>query len=55
MRERAPCRLRALGMVNALGAHLDEVWHGLLAGDQSRLTWRGDLVPGRRLLVGEVQ
>jgi 3-oxoacyl-[acyl-carrier-protein] synthase-1 len=42
-------------MVNALGAHLDEIWHGLLAGDQSRLTWRGDLVPGRSLLVGEVR
>jgi 3-oxoacyl-[acyl-carrier-protein] synthase-1 len=42
-------------MVNALGAGLDEVWHGLLAGDQSCLTWRGDLVPGRSLLVGEVR
>jgi len=55
MREHAPCRLRALGMVNALGALSDEIWQGLLAGDQSRLTWRDDLVPGRSLLVGEVR
>ncbi|HYB13719.1 MAG TPA: beta-ketoacyl-ACP synthase [Myxococcota bacterium] len=54
MREHPPCRLRALGMVNALGARPDEIWQALLAGDQSRLTWRDDLVPGRRLLVGEV-
>jgi 3-oxoacyl-[acyl-carrier-protein] synthase I len=55
MRVHAPCRLRALGMVNALGALSDEIWQGLLAGDQSRLTWRDDLVPGRSLLVGEVR
>ncbi|HME72096.1 MAG TPA: beta-ketoacyl-ACP synthase [Myxococcota bacterium] len=55
MREHAPCRLRALGMVNALGTLSDEIWQGLLAGDQSRLTWRDDLVPGRSLLVGEVR
>ncbi|HBZ69918.1 MAG TPA: beta-ketoacyl-[acyl-carrier-protein] synthase II [Deltaproteobacteria bacterium] len=55
MAEHVPCRLRALGMVNALGARCDEIWQGLLAGDQSRLRWRDDLVPGRSLLVGEVR
>jgi 3-oxoacyl-[acyl-carrier-protein] synthase-1 len=42
-------------MVNALGARSDEIWQGLITGDQSRLTWRSDLVPGRSLLVGEVR
>jgi 3-oxoacyl-[acyl-carrier-protein] synthase-1 len=52
---RPPCRLAALGIVNALGAGADEVWPRLLAGEPSRLRVREDLVPGRRLLVGEVE
>jgi 3-oxoacyl-[acyl-carrier-protein] synthase-1 len=52
--ERAPCRLAALGLVNALGGCAERVWPGLLAGETSRLSWRDDLVPGRDLLVGAV-
>jgi 3-oxoacyl-[acyl-carrier-protein] synthase-1 len=44
-----------MGMVNALGDTAEEVWPRLLAGDQSRLTVRTDLVPERRLLVGAVR
>ncbi len=54
-RARPPCALAAVGMVNALGAGLDEIWHGLLAADQSRLSRREGLVPNRALLVGEVR
>ena len=52
---RPPCRLAALGIVNALGSGADEVWPRLLAGEPSRLRVREDLVPGRRLLVGAVE
>jgi len=55
MRPPMPCRLRALGMVNALGSGADEIWPRLLAGDQSGLTPRDDLVPGRSMLVGDVK
>jgi 3-oxoacyl-[acyl-carrier-protein] synthase-1 len=51
---RPPCRLAALGLLTALGRGPEEIWPRLLAGDQSRLRVRGDLVPGRSLLVGEV-
>jgi 3-oxoacyl-[acyl-carrier-protein] synthase-1 len=51
---RPPCRLAALGVVNALGGDAEAVWRGLLAGEPSRLSWREGLVPGRRLLVGAV-
>ena len=51
---RAPCTLDALGMVNALGRSLDEIWPRLLDGDQSHLSLRDDLVPGRSLLLGAV-
>lgn len=54
MPARPPCALVALGMTNALGANPEEIWPRLLAGDQSRFSLRDDLVPGRRLLVGEV-
>src|SRR5262245_3125336 len=50
----ARCALRAVGMVTALGHGIEATWPRLAAADQSRLTPRGDLVPGRRLLVGEV-
>ena len=43
-----------MGMVNALGDTPAEVWPRLLAGDQSRLTVRTDLVPDRPVLVGAV-
>jgi len=49
------CRLRALGMVNCLGATADEVAPRLFAGDQSGLTPRDDIVPDRVLHLGEVR
>jgi 3-oxoacyl-[acyl-carrier-protein] synthase-1 len=54
MTARPPCRLAALGVLNALGADAETVWRGLLAGEPSRLSWNDQLVPGRRLLVGAV-
>jgi len=54
MTARPPCRLAALGVVNALGADPESVWRGLLAGEPARLSWNEALVPGRRLLVGAV-
>src|SRR5688572_8744111 len=51
---RPPCRLAALGVVNALGGDADAVWRGLVAGEPTRLSWNDALVPGRRLLVGAV-
>lgn len=42
-------------MVSALGEGVDDTWPRLAAGDQSRLTIRGDLVPSRSLVVGEVR
>jgi 3-oxoacyl-[acyl-carrier-protein] synthase-1 len=48
------CSLQAMGMVNALGGHPDEIWPRLLAGDQSHFRAREDLVPGRSLVVAEV-
>ncbi|MDX1648497.1 MAG: beta-ketoacyl-ACP synthase [Myxococcota bacterium] len=52
---RVPCRLAALGVVNALGAGPEAVLRGLRAGRPDGLAWRDDLVPGRRLLVGAVR
>jgi 3-oxoacyl-[acyl-carrier-protein] synthase-1 len=49
-----PCALVALGMVNALGRRVEEIWPRVLAGDQSGLVRRDDLIPGRAMLVGEV-
>ena len=54
MAARPPCRLAALGVLNALGADAETVWRGLVAGEPSRLSWNDALVPGRRLLVGAV-
>jgi 3-oxoacyl-[acyl-carrier-protein] synthase I len=51
---RPPCRLAALGVLNALGGDSETVWRGLLAGEPSRLSFSESLVPGRRLLVGAV-
>lgn len=51
---RRPCRLAALGVVNALGRGVDEIAPRLWAGDLTRLKARDDLVPERTLLVGEV-
>ena len=50
----APCSLATLGIVNALGRGVDEVWPRLLAGDASAIAQRDDLVPGRRLWLGSV-
>jgi 3-oxoacyl-[acyl-carrier-protein] synthase-1 len=49
-----PCRLSALGVVNALGVGADEVWSRLLDGEPSRLVDRDDLAPERVLHVGAV-
>jgi len=53
--DRVPCSLDALGMVNALGRGLEEIWPRLLDGDQSHLSVRDDLVPNRSLLLGAVR
>src|SRR5262249_30295011 len=44
-----------VGMVNALGSCLDEIWARLIAGDQSCLSRRDDLVSGQSIIVGEVR
>jgi 3-oxoacyl-[acyl-carrier-protein] synthase-1 len=49
-----PCRLSALGIVNALGVGADEVWARLLDGEPSRLVDRDDLAAERVLRVGAV-
>lgn len=41
-------------MVNSLGRSAEEIWPRLVAGDQSHIHVRDDLVPGRGLLVAEV-
>lgn len=48
------CRLRALGMVNALGASPPEIFSKLLRGSQDGLVERGDLIPGSSIVVGQV-
>jgi 3-oxoacyl-[acyl-carrier-protein] synthase-1 len=55
MRTITRCTLRAAGVVSALGHGIDETWPRLVAADQGALTSRDDLVPGRRLIVGEVR
>lgn len=49
-----PCRLSAMAMVNALGREAAAIWPRLLAGDQSHIRTRADLVPDRDLLFAEV-
>jgi 3-oxoacyl-[acyl-carrier-protein] synthase-1 len=49
-----PCSLKSLGMLNALGRSVDEIWPRLISGDQGALRLRDDLVPDRSLWVGEV-
>lgn len=51
---RSPCALTALGMVNALGSSLDEIWPRLIRGDQSRFLERADLVGGASQRFAEV-
>ena len=53
-RARESCSLAALGIVSALGREPEEIWPRLLAADQGHFHRRGDLVPGRDLLVAEV-
>ena len=48
------CQLSAMAMANALGREAETIWPRLLAGDQSHLRRRDDLVPDRSLLVAEV-
>lgn len=47
--------MTAVGVATTLGTDVDETWTRLIAGDQSRLSVRDDLVPGRSILVGEVR
>jgi 3-oxoacyl-[acyl-carrier-protein] synthase-1 len=54
MSGRAPCALRAVGLVTALGAGAEPNRAGLETGDTSRLAWRDDLVPGKRFRFGTV-
>jgi 3-oxoacyl-[acyl-carrier-protein] synthase I len=54
MSSSTPCRLSALGIVNALGIGADEVWARLLDGEPSRLVDRDDLAADRVLRVGAV-
>jgi 3-oxoacyl-[acyl-carrier-protein] synthase-1 len=54
MTARAPCALRAAGLVTTLGVGADPNGAALVAGDTSRLDWRDDLVPGRRYRFGSV-
>ena len=49
------CTLADLGMVNALGASLEEIWPRLVAGDQSGLTVCDGLGPGEAPLFGAVR
>ena len=50
-----PCRLDALGIVNALGSSRDEIWPRLIEGDQSHLSMRDDFVPDQTLLLADVR
>jgi 3-oxoacyl-[acyl-carrier-protein] synthase-1 len=54
MSARAPCALRAVGLVTAFGAGATANRAGLESGDTSRLAWRDDLVPGKRFRFGSV-
>jgi 3-oxoacyl-[acyl-carrier-protein] synthase I len=51
---RAPCRLRSLGLVTSLGASHAKVWERLVAGDRSTLRARDDLIAGTTRLFGTV-
>lgn len=51
----SPCALSSLGMVNALGSCLEEIWPRLVSGDQSRFCRRDDLVPGGSWWFGGVR
>ena len=42
-----PCAIEAVGMVNALGPDLDEIWPRVLAGDQSAFAPRPELAAGK--------
>lgn len=46
------CALRTVGIISALGHGVEETWPRLVAADQSLLTVREDLVPGRPMIVG---
>jgi 3-oxoacyl-[acyl-carrier-protein] synthase-1 len=55
MTGRSPCSLAALGVVSCLGSGPAETWRRLAAADDTRLSVRDDLAPGRSLLVGAVR
>jgi 3-oxoacyl-[acyl-carrier-protein] synthase-1 len=48
------CALESLGMITALGATPEENWRSIVAGGESRLTSRDDLVFGKARLFGAV-
>lgn len=50
----SPVYLHHLGIVNALGSGLESVRRNLCAGSAAGMHEREDLVPGRRVRVGEV-
>jgi 3-oxoacyl-[acyl-carrier-protein] synthase-1 len=52
---RPPCALTALGMVNALGGSLDEIWPRLIAGDPSGFVLRDDLMASESRPFAQVQ
>jgi 3-oxoacyl-[acyl-carrier-protein] synthase-1 len=51
----SPCRLRALGLLCALGAEPAVILEALMRGEPGGLLERADLVPGRSLRLGEVR
>ena len=51
---RTPCAITAVGVATALGVGSEATWPRLVTGDQSRLSVRDDLVPGRSVTVGQV-
>jgi 3-oxoacyl-[acyl-carrier-protein] synthase-1 len=50
----SPCKLAAMGMVNALGADPDAIWRRVLAGDQSAFAPHPELAAGGAWLLGGV-
>ncbi len=47
------CRIKAIGMVNALGLSTEDVYSALMQGTTERLQSREDIIPDQAMLVGE--
>lgn len=54
MRRAEPCRLAALGIVNALGRGAETVWQRIIAGDTSGIEWCEDRLRARPMQLGSV-